>query len=43
VRNASRIFVGISEEGPVGRSGRRWEDIKRDRRDMTLEGVDLIN
>jgi hypothetical protein len=43
-RNVYRILVGKPEEGPLGRSRRRWVDnIKIDLREMRWDGMDWIH
>jgi hypothetical protein len=41
--NANKILVGRPEGRPLGTSRRRWEDIKTDRSNMGLQGVEVIN
>jgi len=38
------IFVGKPEgQRPLGRAGRRWDDIRMDLRDVGWKGVDWIH
>jgi hypothetical protein len=43
-RNVYIIFVGKPEgQRPLGRAGRRWDDIRMDLRDVGWKGVDWIH
>jgi 3-oxoacyl-ACP reductase-like protein len=42
-RGVYRVLVGKPEgKGPLGRSRRRWEDIKMDLQEVSCEGMDCI-